>query len=465
MIKDGAITYPGVRSTLQTWQPVDPVIYAILVATLTTILSYQATSLLFDLALGFKPRGNARVSDVGTLLLTEEASLPAACANLWDNSFIARWKFHGFRGHCPRSDLHLENNHMRLGVFAKFLSLLVVAPLVNLLTIVLNIENDRFVSFEEAQFGGISFGVNDNLTAVLKAKHSEMCSHYEPRYARLETPLTEFLTCTSEIFVGQAGVDAEPVSTFKLSRGEVGEGTPGESIVAEFTHGKLSSRLVHHADVYVSPRGKAYRLRPALTLEQGTRLFQVGIERQLKECGDDAFGSMETRILSAEADVQHQKWEISQEVRCVRYAESQSMAVMVEMTGPMTLVNDEKFEVLELKDPLSGEVENPTFESGDTFPLLKRRRTIASFLTLSIAVLCVAFLRGLTKFLTNNDIYIGIELVLKDKFGLSCCDSMLQSTRKVQYRATTEVKLDSRSNMIQQKMSEWAQSEHQSTKP
>lgn len=116
------------------------------------------------------------------------------------------------------------------------------------------------------------------------------------------------------------------------------------------------------------------------------------------------------------------------------------MAVMVGMTGPITLVNDEKFEVLELRDPQSGKMEDPAFESGETFPLLKRRSTIASFLTLSIAVLCVAFLRVLTNIFANNDIYIGIELVSKDKFGLNCCDSMLQNTHKVQYRARTERK-------------------------
>lgn len=96
MIRDGYLAHDADESPLLRWQIENEVLHAFLIATLTTILAYQTTAIFFDLLLGFKPRGEAEVTDIAVDILAEESSPLSVCASLFRNDFFSRWRFHGF---------------------------------------------------------------------------------------------------------------------------------------------------------------------------------------------------------------------------------------------------------------------------------------------------------------------------------------------------------------------------------
>lgn len=122
MIQDGFLTHPSANPAFWHWEPSNPLLQAVLVAVLTTILSYQFTALIFDICLSLKPRGNAPLRDIHVLLIAEESSPLAASAALFHSPTLSRWRFHGFRGHCPHqvNDLTPDPEHVSPRLFSLF---------------------------------------------------------------------------------------------------------------------------------------------------------------------------------------------------------------------------------------------------------------------------------------------------------------------------------------------------------
>eukprot|EP00177_Eucheuma_denticulatum_P007260 GFKZ01013211.1.p2 GENE.GFKZ01013211.1~~GFKZ01013211.1.p2 ORF type:complete len:119 (+),score=9.75 GFKZ01013211.1:186-542(+) len=100
---------------------------------------------------------------------------------------------------------------------------------------------------------------------------------------------------------------------------------------------------------------------------------------------------------------------------------------MAKASGSFSLVETEKFQV---SDSHGG----GTTVNIDEVLFIRRRENLVSFSGLFILTASLVLIRIITRAFTNNDLHVGIELLLKDTLNMPPYDSMLSAGDLVDYQ-------------------------------
>lgn len=193
MIRNHSITYEAIESPLMAWRAGDPILHSLLVAFVTTVLSYQLTAIVFDLLVGFKPAGRALVTDLTTVILAQEPSLLSAAANMFQNVTLWRWRYKSQRLDIPA--MESQKAVITLPVRLKFCILFCIAPILHLLAVVVSFETDSVMAFEDVKFGGIALGFNPNQSLDFTRESTE-CVRYRVGHTNHEVVTASFHFCS-----------------------------------------------------------------------------------------------------------------------------------------------------------------------------------------------------------------------------------------------------------------------------
>lgn len=446
-IQDGFLTYPNINGSLATWQPPDQTLCAFLVAILTTILAYQLAAILFDLLLGLKRPGQATASDISTLILTEDSSPLSILANLNISRKFSEWKFHGFRsksGTRGDSSTHVCNHDhsptpIPPRVLAKFLILLAAAPIANLIAVFLTIEKDSNLTFGDVNFGGMAFGINNDFSTARADIRSEVCTPYATRFSRLEYPVAHvFLCAVASITEGLVSASQARLEKLTLSHGRDSNAfrVPRDAILVEYEQFPRLYSTAYHADV--QSEGKVYRVRQKVDVALAETIFRNAVNMFIERCKDVRNFTIEeeqAKVLSQNDG--NGTWYFEWVHDCP--VKSSDIKTILETEfNKFTVIEADKLEVVNIDDVGSA------FREGDDIVLLVRRRSFATFGALCITVAVVVVLRIIVRLISNNDVHLGIELVLKDTLRINRCDSMLQNDDRVDYSAQVYEGVDER---------------------
>lgn len=428
MIRNFRITYDNFETPLQVWQFQNPFLHALAVGTLATVLAYQGTAIFLDIFLGNKKRDEVTHADLFILLRTEDSSL-----SFKTTLFFLKTMFGNSDGN-PRNP---DKSRKVLGAgyrpILKLLSLLILIPTVNLICIIITLERDIVLSFRDARFGGMAVGSRADIgsfTVRSDAQTSVQCFFYSINSGSRDLPLAEIFFCSE--WGEPLGIQADNFTVKTVvSRSSEGDVTLGVVSLDE------EKSLFIRTSLNIWTSGKSYRVKSILTSKEASRIAQDGANRILQLCPNSSIKGSQPQLLPPESDLHEETFTVSQPFLCNDTAIGQLdiIIAILEMERYLGPVDSETFEVAETRDSF-----NPTFQaqfkSGDNLPLLRRRSPYVSFFSMLLATGCVCVIRVIVGFATNNDIHLGLELIVKRYADIYCCDSMLQNQSVINYTGT-----------------------------
>lgn len=428
MITDGFLTHGAAESVISTFQFTSPIVHAFLVAFLTTILSYQAASILIDLCLGLKKRGIARLTDLAILHFSDQGSVLAVCTALLNTRFLTRLRYHGLfhQTTCTTPVDAGASTRLSPRVAAKLMALLLATPAINLAAVALSLERDQSLTFSEAQFGGIALGITGADELLSTTFRSANCRQPRERYPPGDFPAVEFMVCT----VWQ--VYSVPVEQriLKVSIIANPNGLVAGRLAAFDKRNNLRESWVVNVVSSVKMEDEVRILRQRVDEQSAS-----GLMRELSAYLSERCKPLEGAENDSSAIVVGNKVQdltVSQTTPCGFLKNSDIRGMFELMTTRVTLVEAKTFEILESPVDIR---EEPIYTSGDDLLLLRRRRPQVSLFALLVTVSVVIVLRLGVKLITCNDTSLGLELVVKSAVGMKCFDSMLQNREKVDFFA------------------------------
>lgn len=411
MIRDGSITYPSATSLLQNWHPENDFLFEFLVAICTTVLAYQVVWTVHDLFFGLRKPGEIRVSHLGILILVSELS--------------SRLMIRFLASH--RSGREVKPP---AGVFVKVALLLLLTPIVRILTVALMLESNRKVSFREAQFGGISFGVADAL--IIEEKLNFFGEPVHVDYSKYDIPIAQFFTGAVSEFYNSTGfkrlqeVDEDDrTAILHLQSGD------DETVLLSMETQSL--RIVVRKFSELNVEGALFRVKKDVSVEQGRELLQNALSILLKNCPEDSntgviLGSPPAGQPAPSGD----GWDLHVILKCRAYNISEVNLAMHMVEASLALKDATNLNLVQIKGEQVG------VELWD-LPLLVRTSSFVSLPILCIITLGAIILRVLVKLVTNNDSLLCVETIIKDRVGAKCCDSLLQGENLVYYGSHLKV--------------------------
>lgn len=421
MIRNFRITYDNFETPLQLWQFQNPFLHEFAVAALTTVLAYQTTSIFLDIFLGSKARGEVTLADLFILLRTEDSSLRFKAIRFFLKKIfgILDWK-----------PIHPDKSR-KLGAgyrpILKLCLLLLLIPTVNVVCVSLTLERDVVMSFRDARFGGMSAGSRADIGSFTTQSDNQtgQCFPYSIDHGSRDLPLVEIFFCTTIDDPRDIKLDNVTTKTVVVRSREgdivVGMSSPNFSLF-------VRSYLM------IWTAGKSFRVKPTLTSEEASRIVRDGAKRILQLCPNSSTEDSQPQLFSLESDVHEESFTVFQHFLCnvTSRVHGEIIATVIEMERYIGPVNSETLEFAETSDA-SDPTSQILFESGDNLPFLRRRSPYVCFSSLLMATVFVCFIRLIVKLATNNDIHLGIELILKRYADIYCCDSMLQNQSVIHY--------------------------------
>lgn len=421
MIVNGTLTHPFAAQTFWTWESSSPVLHAFTVAILTTILSYQLAAAIFDLCVGLKPAGWVSIRNLYMQLLADEASPLAVAAALLRNPTLARWHFHGFRAECPNV-LAVQDARPRQfpSIAPKLLVLLLVAPVANLVAIVLSLERDSVVTFEDAKFGGVTFGVSfDNNTDVREELLMPLCTRYVQDVGRGETALASFLFCTyTHHRIRQ--------SPFSLSMVQAEVDRAGQLWMRVLMQG---SKIEQFGSAEMAIQERVYKIRTAVTADDLKSVVGTGQDILKRTCRAATTEAVGDAVMTG---TREGGMVVTQQAKCPETGMTAygALTAVAHMNRRLTLVESEELEVARVEDVEAGAVR---YFDGRGLSYVSRHETFVSVAVLGLMTAAVTAARLVVKMVTNNDVYAAVEIMVKEMAAWPCCDSMLPSSDTVLY--------------------------------
>lgn len=415
MIENGTLVYGREEPVLQAWELSADIPNVLLIAFLSTLLSYQATAIFFDLFLGIKQRRLACLSDLHTLLLVRQSSPLAVATNLFRKDWLTRQSFNLAPYGPP---IARDPDHVRVPVAIKLLLLLSVAPLVNICAIVLTLEDDDVLTFEDARFGGIALGINDDFSVVEMKQLTAICEYLPVNLARGEKSAAEFSICE----FGSGFRHPELQFTSEVSLYSVSDITLRVEVIV---HGL---RFTAERSAYLHTNGHAFNIRHRVTREDALALVDRGLELLASLC---QFAYLEEAIdvtnSTIAGSLEGGSVLAAKSFLCVDPEERSDVKVGNALVDLITFINAEDVIVVPPDQAFSKSesVPDPPFFNAKDFPLLTRRRRNLSLGMLAILTAAVVLLRLTTGVIFHNDVDLGLEVLMKKSLGFGCCESIL----------------------------------------
>eukprot|EP00177_Eucheuma_denticulatum_P001819 GFKZ01003251.1.p1 GENE.GFKZ01003251.1~~GFKZ01003251.1.p1 ORF type:complete len:500 (+),score=51.47 GFKZ01003251.1:82-1500(+) len=409
------------------------VINALIIAILATLFSYQASALLTDVAFGFKRRGTSRASDLHIALLTRRSS-PLAILNSalrWD--WLTRKYYHG---DIPPSTLIIrEEQKIRIRVLVKLAFLLVVAPVTNTAAVFLTGEAEKILSFKEADFEGVGFGVNKDLSIVAGSRISELCLRSDIDLKPSDVNLAQFSVCRNPPGLV---IHSQPrgLVSFSILR--------NSSIDLKVQIGVVEVWSGNTATLFANDT--VFVVKPILSRDDLEDLVNMGIARVSSVCASSSDSDGTLRYTSENGGAKITESGARQaaldEIREIVHERSidceptgnpteAAFQILRELDSFLTFVRADSLLLATVNNDVSSE---PNYMRRDSLPFLRRRQRILGVPLLATLTGALLLLRVVTVTLLNNDIGIGIEGMVRNYFGFNWWESMLaKDGRRVWY--------------------------------
>eukprot|EP00177_Eucheuma_denticulatum_P008806 GFKZ01015992.1.p1 GENE.GFKZ01015992.1~~GFKZ01015992.1.p1 ORF type:complete len:507 (+),score=61.35 GFKZ01015992.1:586-2106(+) len=430
------VQYPVPPTQWQQAEFASTVLTGVALALLTTLISYQLTAITSDLVLGWKPRNVARIHTFQSLLLSRKAS-PVAVANaLFRTDMLTRFYF---QGNLPaRSVITRDHDRIRPKAVFLLLTLLLTAPLVNIASVIMTIENSELLSFERANFPTVSFGIWDGIGEQVRLEpFTEICGSVPIEYHNQDSPLVRFLACT--LILGP-----ERSNSTDPDRGG------GVSILmnSNITLKVQVEVGLFFMEAHIIPNMKTsttnWRVRMNVTREDAKRMAKNMIPMVQNACGSE---QPFDQLIPDEEGVNvpsHEEFLIGYgNISCThagRTAEEEA-EMMAEILYNATaenivLRNDTSFDITV---STSRTTLVSRFIDGSSQMFVTRRTRLVGVPFLAILAGIAVFARMLVAIFLNNDVNDGIERILKERVGLPHDASLLgEDETIVSYNAPRE---------------------------
>lgn len=413
MIQNNTITHCCAEPSFWNWEPRSDVLKEFLIAVITTLLAGQVNYLCFDILFGLKSKGRAFVSELGVVLIAQEMSFSSYMAAIFPNTAFSRWRFHPDGSQCEKATRKLRPSRRSI---CKYHVILVIAFLSSFISNVIVIEADVSTSFDDARFGGIVGGINEDLSVVNSSPFSPGCNLLEMKYGPKDTVLADFVSCSSTSLSSDYTKYENIRIVFQKGRDQI------------LTMNVSSCNLVFYLEHYVKLEfaEKSFRLQQSLTRGQGEKLLSLAAQK-LGDAIEVDFenGNEYSRLL---------EWQIVMTMFYSRFTLEDGKKIVNAVYKKLTVVNADSFQVIdESPDNFEGQENIPLLESATGMQSCSRSTGSAGIRTLLVALTGVTVARFLGALVTHNDTSMGLEFVFKDAVGARCCDSVLQRTEQLNY--------------------------------
>lgn len=436
MIENGSVTYDQARDPLRTLEPQHPAVLQILAAILATILAYQLAGITFDLLVGCKRKGTALASDISILLLAEDSSPYAVLANLGWSRHISRCRYRT----SPASSCKRSPRLIRFSVLLKLTFFLAAAPVANLLAIFLTSEVDKDLTFADVSFGGVALGVSSDQNFVATEEDRKLCRRVSTQLRKTDTPVAEFFFCADAIVLlnSSAIIDdsqspaipntpEQDTTVFTVSRDDFDVVAAKNSYSVNIENTRIQARGDIFGEVLTTSGG--FHLRNVITQQDGERHLRNGLQFLSEKCRDDPDiqGSGEIGDILVDSSGED-RWSLRGSVECTLDNTTVMFDALQRAVENVTFVETDEFQVVNSTDGEVVRIEGEIF--------FRRRESLVSFLVLTIVVATSLVIRIIVRVFTNNDLHVGIELLLKDTLNIPPYDSMLSVEDVVDYEKT-----------------------------
>lgn len=410
MFRDEFLTYEGADSLFRNWRPESDVLYELLFGALVTVFVYQLTKLILEISLGQKRRGEMLAYDLYIYMIVSGLSLSSVISSF-------RFKERNYEEEIDEDESPYSCGKSGQGVWVlgKYLVLLMLVPSIHIIGIFLGMEKERDLSFGDLKFGGLAMGLRESTSVIRTKSPFNGCHQVQTQLGQGETEMTSFFRCDSGTgvfipFDNQDNIESGNfIAILRSSTTNIG--------VTVVTPGKRWISFLH-LDIHDGKQ--PYFLRNVLTPEQRSQIFESGVRRMVEQC--------ESPVQTRDIDI---SWVIpptpenepvqnieSALVECAGFDENKLLEIAEDMITNVTFVESEIFDV---SRSLGNE-----FISGDDIIFVQRRGSSVSLLVMVLIILVVVVARIVVQFVLSNEGSFALDVILKDEFGLNCCDSMLQ---------------------------------------
>lgn len=413
MIQNNTITHCCVEPSFWNWEPRSDVLKEFLIAVITTLFAGQMYYLCFDLLFGLKSKGRAFVSELGVVLIAQEMSFSSYMAAVFPNTAFSRWRFHPDGSQCGKATRKLRLSRRSI---CKYHLILVIAFLSSFISNVLIIEADVSTSFDDAKFGGIAGGINEDLSVVNSSPFSPGCALLEMKYGPRDAALANFVSCSFT----SIGID---YTKYEKTRIVFQKGLDQILTMNVSANGEVIY-LEHFVKLEFAE--KSFRLQQSLTREQGEKLLSLA--------GQEAGDAIEVDFENGNEDSRLFEWQIVMTVSYPRFTTEDGKKFVTAVIKKLTVIIADSFQVID-ESPASfeGRQNIPPLESATGMQCCRRSTGSAGIGALLIVLIGVTMARFLGALVTHNDTSMGLEFVFKDAVGARCCDSVLQRTEQRNY--------------------------------
>ena len=217
MIVNGSLSYASKPTLFESWHPQNEFLHNVLLALITTIISFQACAIIIDLFFGCKPRGKTTTDDIQTLCLVRGSTPVSLMRNLFPKTF------HNTKRHLRRIDNVPINNFaceiptsIPAKVVIRLFFLMISIPLIHVILLVIVFERERNITFSDASFGGVGFAPSPEFREIKRHSTSQNCELYNITSFPADAAAVVFSICDSMVSA------REPMSlTMALVRIEV----------------------------------------------------------------------------------------------------------------------------------------------------------------------------------------------------------------------------------------------------
>lgn len=411
MIRDNRLTYLSSSSLWYESEFSSPTLNAVAIAAAMTLISYQTTAIIFDLILGFKGKWVSTVSRLHILLITRKATPLVVSNNLLRRDWLTALYY---RGDIPPGvAIARERERIRFATALVLLFLLAVAPLINIVSIVLTLEREHTRTFAESGFGGAAFGVKPGLDITEEERLTELCVRLPVLSAPGDTPLAEFSLCKLPWTGRQEGGGTQGLVSISIA--------DAHQVLISVQIGSYSVELYKTAHLYAN--GTSWVIKPDLSPASVAELVDLGMGLVSEECGvADDVEPVDTYVEFIEPQrenimAKRVPCDVDEDTRdkCAR--------ILSRIERHITLIDADILEVASKPVELAAAV----FFKGSQMEFIRRRRLYVGVAVLWVIAGITAVLRIMTALFWNNDVGDGIERIVKEQLGLGCCSSLLKA--------------------------------------
>ncbi|CAN8074816.1 unnamed protein product [Agarophyton chilense] len=422
MIRNDHLTYAGAESVFRNWRPQDDSIYEMVFSALITVFVYQLAKLVLELCLGQKRSGEIPVSDLYLYVVLSGLSFSLVVSSFRSIIQLAQ----------EAEDLSLstamksKQSRRTAWTVGKFALLLLAIPSIQVVGLFFGVEGETDISFKDVNFGGLALGLVKDVPTITQ-NNTSRCQKLETRLGHGETERTNFFRCygISEPLPFETGANlgAGSFLVFLMSTST----NIGLTVVVP------GKRWISFLSLDINDGKNPYSLRNVLSLEQKSRILEVGVQKMVKSCPSavQTKGVDVSWVFPSLTESESEQPRLSVLVECADYDENHLVDVAFGMLNNVSFIHTDHFDVSE-------SINAEEFVSGDDLVFFRRRGSNASLLAMLIATVVVITGRIIVGLVLYNEGPKALEVILKDGLAVKCCDSLLQYEQIVHYTSERE---------------------------